>query len=91
MPVGPLWEDNGTSSRRIAGSGAPHRLNAPIVGMVPSADGGDYFMVGADGGVFTFGDAKFEASCPGIVGGPGTAVGMPIVEQWISGHDAQIK
>ena len=60
-----------------AGSGAPHSLNAPIVGMVPSADGGGYFMVGADGGVFTFGDAKFEGSCPGLVGGcSGTAVAV---------------
>ena len=30
-------------------------------------------MVGADGGVFTFGDAKFEGSCPGIGGCPGGA------------------
>ena len=59
-----------------AGSGAPHSLNAPIVGMVPSADGGGYFMVGADGGVFTFGDARFEGSCPGIGGCSGTAVAV---------------
>ena len=56
-----------------AGSGLPHSLNAPIVGMVPSADGGGYFMVGADGGVFTFGDAKFEGSCPAIGGCAGGA------------------
>ena len=62
-----------------AGSGLPYSLNAPIVGMVPSADGGGYFMVGADGGVFTFGDAKFEGSCPalgGCAGGAAVAV-MP--------------
>jgi hypothetical protein len=62
-----------------AGSGLPHSLNAPIVGMVPSSDGGGYFMVGADGGVFTFGDAKFEGSCPalgGCAGGAAVAV-MP--------------
>jgi hypothetical protein len=34
------------------GSGLPESLNAPIVGMVPSADDGGYFMVGSDGGVF---------------------------------------
>jgi hypothetical protein len=56
-----------------AGSGLPHSLNAPIVGMVPSSDGGGYFMVGSDGGVFTFGDAKYEGSCPGIGGCPGGA------------------
>ena len=56
-----------------AGSGLPHSLNAPIVGMVPTTDGGGYFMVGADGGVFTFGDAKFEGSCPALGGCPGGA------------------
>ena len=59
-----------------AGSASPARLNAPIVGMVPTADGGGYFMVGSDGGVFTFGDAKFEGSCPGIGGCAGAAVAV---------------
>jgi hypothetical protein len=59
-----------------AGSSAPKRLNAPIVGMVPSNDGGGYFMVAADGGVFAFGDAKFEGSCPGIGGCSGAAVAV---------------
>jgi hypothetical protein len=56
--------------------GSTHRLNAPIVGMVPSADGGGYFMVASDGGVFAFGDAKFEGSCPGIGGCAGAAVAV---------------
>ena len=43
-------------------------LNAPIVGIVPSYDGRGYFLVANDGGVFAFGDAKFEGSCPGIGG-----------------------
>jgi hypothetical protein len=59
-----------------AGSGMPHSLNAPIVGMVPSSDGGGYFMVASDGGVFAFGDARFEGSCPGIGGCRGTAVAV---------------
>ena len=56
-----------------ANCAAQRVLDAPIVGMVPSADGGGYFMVGGDGGVFTFGDAKFEGSCPGIGGCAGGA------------------
>jgi len=36
--------------------------------MVPTTDGKGYFLVGADGGVFAFGDARFEGSCPGIGG-----------------------
>ena len=55
---------------------AAKKLNAPIVGMVPSADGAGYFMVAADGGVFAFGDAKFEGSCPGIGGCSGAAVSV---------------
>ena len=55
---------------------APRSLAAPIVGIVPTVDDHGYFMVGADGGVFTFGDAKFEGSCPGIGGCSGTAVAV---------------
>ena len=62
----------------IAPAGTPgvRALSAPIVGMVPSADGGGYFMVGADGGVFAFGDARFAGSCPGIGGCAGAAVAV---------------
>jgi hypothetical protein len=60
-----------------AGTSSPTmRLNAPVVGMVPSADDGGYFMVASDGGVFAFGDAKFEGSCPGIGGCSGPAVAV---------------
>ncbi len=59
-----------------AGSGLPHSLDAPIVGMVPSHDGAGYFMVASDGGVFAFGDARFEGSCPGIGGCHGAAVAV---------------
>ena len=44
------------------------KLNAPIVGMVPSSDGGGYFMVSSDGGVFAFGDAHFAGIVPGYRG-----------------------
>ena len=59
-----------------AGSGLPHSLNAPIVGMVPTVTGHGYFMVASDGGVFAFGDAHFEGSCPGIGGCAGAAVSV---------------
>jgi hypothetical protein len=59
-----------------AGSGKPHALNAPIVGIVPSDDGSGYFMVGSDGGVFAFGDARFAGSCPGIGGCAGGAIAV---------------
>ena len=50
--------------------------NAPIVGMVPTNDDGGYFMVASDGGVFAFGDAKFEGSCPAIGSCSGAAVAV---------------
>src|SRR6202012_496207 len=63
------------SGLQPAGSGRPRSLNAPIVGMVPSADGGGYFMVASDGGVFAFGDAHFAGSCPGMGGCSGAVEG----------------
>ena len=53
--------------------GITRSLNAAIVGMVPTVDDNGYFIVAADGGVFTFGDAKFEGSSPSIGGCPGGA------------------
>jgi hypothetical protein len=58
-----------------AGSGIPHSLNQPIVGMVPSANGQGYYMVAADGGVFAF-NSTFAGSCPGIGGCSGAAVAV---------------
>ena len=37
-------------------------LNQPIVGMTVTPDGGGYWMVAADGGIFAFGDAGFYGS-----------------------------
>lgn len=59
-----------------AGSGLPHSLVAPIVGMVPSADDRGYFMVASDGGVFAFGDATFAGSCYSVGGCSGAAVSV---------------
>ncbi len=39
-------------------------LKAPIVGSAITSDAGGYWMVGADGGVFSFGDAGFYGSLP---------------------------
>ncbi|MGO9853729.1 MAG: hypothetical protein ACLPYY_01600 [Acidimicrobiales bacterium] len=39
-----------------------YNLNAPIVGMAATPDGGGYWMVGSDGGVYASGDAGFYGS-----------------------------
>jgi hypothetical protein len=42
-------------------------LRAPIVGITATPDGAGYWLVAADGGIFSFGDAKFFGSTGGIV------------------------
>ncbi|MGA2837981.1 MAG: hypothetical protein ABSF84_15415 [Acidimicrobiales bacterium] len=37
-------------------------LNKPVVGMAQTSDGGGYWMVASDGGVFAYGDAGFHGS-----------------------------
>ena len=41
-------------------------LTLPVVGMASTPDGGGYWMVAADGGVFSFGDAHFYGSTGGV-------------------------
>ena len=48
-------------------------LNAPIVGIAATADDKGYWLVGSDGGVFSFGDAAFYGS------EGGTHLNAPIV------------
>ena len=45
----------------VAAKGAA-ALNASIVGMTGTRDGGGYWLVGSDGGVFRYGDASFHGS-----------------------------
>jgi len=42
------------------------RLNRPIVGMATTQDAGGYWLVAADGGIFSFGDANFYGSTGNI-------------------------
>jgi len=41
-------------------------LNKPIVGLMSTFDGGGYWEMATDGGIFAFGDALFEGSMGGI-------------------------
>lgn len=61
------------------GSMGGHVLDAPIVAMAPTADMGGYWLAGADGGVFSFGDARFRGSLAG------TRLAAPIVDIESSG------
>ena len=52
------------------------QLNQPIVGMASTPSGKGYWLVAADGGIFTFGDAKFLGSTGG--GAFGSMTGMAV-------------
>jgi ribosomal protein L24E len=41
-------------------------LNRPIVGMSPTSTGKGYWLVASDGGIFSFGDARFHRSTGNI-------------------------
>jgi hypothetical protein len=47
------------------GSTGSIHLNQPIVAMAATPDGGGYWMVASDGGIFSFGDATFLGSMGG--------------------------
>jgi hypothetical protein len=70
-------EATGATNPEAIGS-ITETLNAPIVGMAMTADGGGYWLVASDGGIFAFGDAKFEGSVPGVLK-PGQSLNQPIV------------
>jgi SpoIID/LytB domain protein len=42
-------------------------ITGPAVGMAPTPDGRGYWVVGANGSLFAFGDAAFEGSADGLV------------------------
>ena len=51
-----------TYSYGITGLSGSHPLNAPVTGLISTPNGNGYWLVGADGGVFNFGSAKFLGS-----------------------------
>jgi hypothetical protein len=68
-------------------------LAKPVVGIARTADGGGYWLVAADGGVFSFGDAGFHGS----MGGKPLAapvVGMAAAPDgngyWLAGSDGGV-
>jgi len=52
------------------GAAAQSHPTAPIVALLSSADGQGYWQVGADGSVYSFGDARFTGAATGKVTAP---------------------
>jgi len=59
LAVVPTFTYNGGTERMAADDPNRANVNAPIVGMAATPTGNGYWLVGADGGVYAFGDAKF--------------------------------
>ena len=55
-----------TATRARSATSVAARLNGPIVASAATPTGLGYYMVGSDGGVFAFGDAKFHGSMGGV-------------------------
>ena len=55
-----------SATPRFYGSTGGIHLNQPIVGMAATPNGGGYWLVASDGGIFAFGDAAFHGSTGGI-------------------------
>ena len=53
-------------SAQFHGSTGSLVLQRPVVGIVPTADDGGYWLDAADGGVFSFGDTGFYGSIPAL-------------------------
>ncbi|MGP8006256.1 MAG: hypothetical protein ACLP2J_04400, partial [Acidimicrobiales bacterium] len=48
------------------GSAGGLTLNKPVVGMAATPSGNGYWLVAADGGIFSYGDAAFDGSAGGL-------------------------
>ncbi len=57
----PMFHQNPQLTGWIAQAALGH-LNQPVVGMASTVDGGGYWNVASDGGIFSFGDAQFYGS-----------------------------
>ena len=51
-----------TADAQFYGSAVNLHLNQPVVGMAATHDGGGYWLVSADGGVYAYGDAHYDGS-----------------------------
>ena len=69
-----------TYSDGLTGLSGTHPLSAPIVGMATTPNGAGYWLVGADGGIFNFGDAGFYGNTYSL-GLSGLGGSHPLVSQ----------
>jgi len=64
LPALPLCEQTGDTC--AGGGGGLARPGSPVVAMASDPTGDGYWLVAADGGIFSFGDAAFHGSMGGV-------------------------
>ena len=67
-PTGAVYGESAQSgpAARNLGDTSKVRLWKPMVGMSPTSDGNGYWLVASDGGIFSYGDARFYGSTGGV-------------------------
>ena len=73
LPAAPSGADTPVLPASVRAFGAPalgdlstSSPNLPVVALASTADGGGYWLVASDGGVFSYGDAAFHGSTGGL-------------------------
>jgi GH25 family lysozyme M1 (1,4-beta-N-acetylmuramidase) len=67
-PNGAVYGESAASGPTAANFGDPSniKLVRPVVGMSPTSDAAGYWLVAGDGGIFSYGDARFHGSTGGV-------------------------
>lgn len=67
----------------------PHPMNAPVFKVALTADDQGYYVFARDGGVFTFGNAPFHGSIPGLIAdGVIAKLNAPIIDVAVADDDS---
>src|SRR5438445_726254 len=60
--AGTRYLGSASHTARFCGAPGSPALQQPVVGMAATPSGGGYWLVAADGGIFTFGNARFRGA-----------------------------
>jgi hypothetical protein len=85
-----IIQENNLTQFDVAPAAAP----IPFVAMTATPSGNGYWLVGADGGVFTYGDAQFHGSVPALNISISNAVGIAATPDgggyWVAASDGGV-
>ena len=87
------WVESVKGDLPYYGSLSRVKLNAPIVGGAITSQCDGYWLLGADGGIFTFGSARFHGSLSGVISGNSARSILPLPDgsgYWILTRSGKI-